>query len=87
HNNRPHASHSYKSEALKKRHEKKPNKSWEHLLWSDETKINAFGSDGVQPARSATVKHGGGSVMIRGCVSEKGHCRLTRPYHRAMGEG
>lgn len=30
-----------------------------------------FGSDGVQPARSATVKHGGGSVMIRGCVSEK----------------
>ncbi len=54
---------------------------WNHVLWSDETKINLFGSDGVkrvwrQPGEenkdkcvSPTVKHGGGSVMVWGCMS------------------
>ncbi len=49
---------------------------WNHVLWSDETKINLFGSDGVkcvwrQPGEEykdkcvlPTVKHGGGSVMV-----------------------
>ncbi len=48
---------------------------WNHVLLSDETKINLFGSDGVkrvwqQPAEEykdkcvlPTVKHAGGSVM------------------------
>ncbi len=48
---------------------------WNHVLWSDETKINLFGSDSVkrvwrQPGKEykdkcvlPTVKHGGGSVM------------------------
>ena len=31
-----------------KEHEKKPDEYWQHILWSDETKINEFGSDGVQ---------------------------------------
>ncbi len=49
---------------------------WNHVLWSDETKINLFGSDGVkrvwwQPGEEykdkcvlPAVKHGGGSVMV-----------------------
>ncbi len=57
---------------------------WNHVLWSDETKINLFGSDGVnrswrQPGEEykdkfvlLTVKHGGGSVMVGGCMSAAG---------------
>ncbi len=49
---------------------------WNCVLWSDETKINLFGSDGVKRVwRQAgeeykdkcvlpSVKHGGGSVMV-----------------------
>ncbi len=54
---------------------------WNNVLWSDETKINLFGSDGVKrvwrlPGDEykdkcvlSTVKHDGGSVMIWGCMS------------------
>ncbi len=57
---------------------------WNHVLWSDETKINLFGSDGVkrvwrQPGEEykdkcvlPTVKHDGGSVMVWGCMSAAG---------------
>ncbi len=57
---------------------------WNHVLWSDETKINLFGSDGVkrvwwQPGEEykdkcvlSTVKHGGGSVVVWGCMSAAG---------------
>ena len=49
---------------------------WNHVLWSDEMKINLFGSDGFkyvwrQPGEEykdkcvmPTVKHGGGNVMV-----------------------
>ncbi len=54
---------------------------WNHALWSDKTKINLFGSDSVkrvlrQPGEEykdkcvpPTVKHGGGGVMVWGCMS------------------
>ncbi len=57
---------------------------WNHVLWSDETKINLFGSDGIervwrQPGEGykdkcvlPTVKHGGVSVMVWGCMSAAG---------------
>ncbi|CAB1423228.1 unnamed protein product, partial [Pleuronectes platessa] len=34
--------------ALPKSHEKQPDECWQHILWSDETKINVFGSEELQ---------------------------------------
>ena len=57
---------------------------WNHVLWSDEMKINLFASDGLkhvwrQPGEEykdecviPTVKHGGGNVMDWGCMSAAG---------------
>ena len=57
---------------------------WNHVLWSDEMKINLFGSDGFKhvwrrPGEEykdkcvmPTVKYGGGNVMVEGCMSAAG---------------
>lgn len=67
-----------------KRHQHWTVDDWRHVIWSDETKINRFCSDGRswcwirdgesrQPRHvKQTVKHGGGSIMIWGCMTTHG---------------
>lgn len=67
--------HKYKSWTVK---------DWKRVIWSDETKINLWGSDGrkwcwktpgaaLQPHNvQLTLKNGGGSIMIWGCMTAKG---------------
>lgn len=73
-----------------KRHQHWTTDDWRRVVWSDETKINRFGSDGrkwhwktarrgisansVQP----TVKFGGGSIMIWVCMTAKGVGHMAR---------
>jgi len=63
---------------------------WKQVIWSDETKINRFGSDGrkwcwkkkhspLQPNYvTSTVKFGGGSIMVWGCFTTHGVGFMTR---------
>jgi DDE superfamily endonuclease/Transposase len=57
---------------------------WKRVIWSDETKINRFCSDGrswcwIRDGESlrdrqvkVTVKHGGGSIKVWGCMTAHG---------------
>ena len=66
---------------------------WSKVLWSDESKFNMFGSDGIKYVRRPiglrndvkyqvpTVKHGGGSVMVWSCFSRDG----VGPIYRVQG--
>lgn len=64
---------------------------WKRVIWSDETKINRLGSDGrewvwkkpgstlTEQHVKGTVKFGGGSLMIWGCMTAQGvgyACRI-----------
>ena len=54
---------------------------WKRVVWSDETRINRFGSDGKayawkmpgEPLQTQhvreTVKHGGGCIMVWSCIT------------------
>jgi transposase len=71
---------------------------WHRVIWSDETKINRFGSDGriwvwkkAQEKLSKrlikpTVKFGGGSLMIWGCMTAHGVGYMCRIDGRMDGE-
>ncbi|KAG1205044.1 hypothetical protein G6F69_009534 [Rhizopus microsporus] len=60
------------------------NDDWRRMVFSDETKVNVFGSDGckyywsrpndtLQPHHlDLTVKGGNGSVMVWGCITYDG---------------
>lgn len=70
-------------------HAAKCNNYWENVIFSDETKINLFGSDGrdkVWRKKNTalkienvcpTVKHGGGNVLLWGCMSANGTGNLV----------
>ena len=62
---------------------------WKRVLWSDETKVNRIQSDGKvycwkgegEPlsdrTTNPTVKHGGGSIMVWGCMGWNGVGKLV----------
>ncbi len=65
-------------------HADKDEDYWDSILWSDETKINVSGTDGFktvwrrkgeeynEKCMVPTVKHGGGIVLLWGCMSAAG---------------
>ena len=71
---------------------------WKRVLWSDETKINRIGSDGQEymwkrkgegvTSREVqgTVKFGGGSLMVWGCIGWNGVGVLSEVEGRMYAE-
>lgn len=63
---------------------------WKYVIWSDETKINLWGSDGrewcwkkpgsgLQPHHvQLTLKHGGGSITVWGCMTAQGPGNMAK---------
>ncbi|CAI7816216.1 unnamed protein product [Closterium sp. NIES-54] len=71
---------------------------WKRVVWSNETKICRFSSDGCSWAWiredchmelhhvKQTVKHGGGSIMIWGCMTYNGGGFMCKVEGRMNGE-
>ena len=63
---------------------------WKKVIFSDESRFNLFGSDGRQYCRrrvgeefldrnvNKVIKHGGGSLMVWGCITWNGPGQLWR---------
>ena len=80
-----------------KRHLGDSQSVWRKVFWSDETKIELFGHQGKRyvwhkPNKShhpkntiPTVKHGGGSIMLCGCLSAAGTGKLVRAEGKMGG--
>ncbi len=60
-----------------------PQKFWDKVLWTDETKINLYQSDGkakvwrkkdllMIPNIQAHLKHSGGNIMAWACIASSG---------------
>ena len=83
--NRSHSSEKGTTARLEfaKRHLKDSQTMRNKILRSDETKIELFGLNTKchvwrKPGNIPTVKHGGGSIMLRACFSAAGTGRLVR---------
>jgi transposase len=73
-----------------KKHQHWTVEDWKRVVWSDESKINRLGSDGrkwvwkspgeglTSRTITPTVKHGGGNVMVWGCMTAYGVGYLCR---------
>ena len=88
------------------RHQHWTVEDWERIVWSDETKVNRLGSDGrkwtwrrpgdelASRDVQGTVKFGGGSLMLWGCMAAEGvgySCRIdgrmdAELYTRILGD-
>lgn len=82
-----------------KQYEKWSEEKWSKVIWSDESKINRYQSDGrhwtwkrdgesLQPRDvNQTVKHGGGNIKVWGCFSAHGVgpiCKIDGNMNKEM---
>ena len=82
-----------------KKHIDEPQNFWNKVIWTDETKIELFGHNQQryvwrkeneafkEKNTIATVKHGGGSLMLWGCVSYKGPGNLVKIEGKLNAQG
>ncbi|KAG1606138.1 hypothetical protein G6F46_013133 [Rhizopus delemar] len=90
------AQHKKARLAWAKKHQYWTIHDWRRVIFSDETKINIWGSDGckyywkrkgdrLQPHHiEVTVKHGGDGIMLWGCITSEGPGYACQIYDGTM---